>query len=164
MEAALKDLDAIMIAPDCPTRAWSDPASDQAVMALLENVLNEYAIDRRRVLVTGFSLGGRGTWFMASHHSDLFTAAIPMAGSPGDEPLERLATIPTYVIHSRADQVMPFEPSERVTRELEQRGRVVKFEALEGVTHFQMGGYVDALRRGGRWVAEHWATNGVSRP
>lgn len=153
---ALKDLDAIIVAPDCPTRAWSDPMAERAVMALLQKVLEDYAIDRRRILVTGFSLGGRGTWFMSSRHADLFTAAIPIAGAAGEEPLDRLGRIPTYVIHSRQDQVVPFEPDERTTRELEKLGRVVRFEALEGLGHYDMGGYVDALTRAGRWVAERW--------
>jgi predicted peptidase len=154
---ALKDLGAIIVAPDCPSRAWSDPMAEKAVMALLQNVMNEYAVDRRRILVTGFSLGGRGTWFMSSRHAELFTAAIPIAGSSGDEPLDRLGRIPTYVIHSRADQVVPFEPDERTTKELEKLGRTVRFEALEGLSHYAMGGYVDALTRAGRWVAEHWS-------
>ena len=153
---ALKELDAIMVAPDCPARAWTDPNADRAVMALLQNVFGDYAIDRRRVLVTGYSMGGRGTWFMESQHADLFTGAIVMAGAPGDLPLEKLGTIPTYVIHSRADQVIPFEPAERTTRELEKLGRVVRFEALEGLAHSQMGGYMDALRRAGQWVADRW--------
>ena len=58
----LRELNPIMVAPDCPTRAWSDPAAEAAVMALMENVLSEYSIDRRRILVVGFSLGGSGTW------------------------------------------------------------------------------------------------------
>ena len=153
---ALKDLNAIIVAPDCPTRSWSDPAAEQAVMALLQNVMKEYAVDRRRILVTGFSLGGRGTWFMSSRHADLFTGAIPIAGSSGDEPLDRLGTIPTYVIHSRQDQVVPFEPDERTTRQLEKMGKPVRFEALDGLGHYEMGGYIDALTRGGTWIAERW--------
>src|SRR3979490_3055001 len=35
----LRGLDPIMVAPDCPTRAWSDPAAEQAVMALMDNML-----------------------------------------------------------------------------------------------------------------------------
>ena len=125
-------------------------------MALLENVLDNYAVDRHRILVTGFSLGGRGTWFMASRHPDLFTAAIPMAAAIGDEPLERLATIPTYIIHSRDDAVVPFAPAERIARQLEQMGRPVRFEALRGLGHFEMGGYIDALRQAGRWIVDRW--------
>jgi predicted peptidase len=155
---ALRDLGAIMIAPDCPPPgSWSDAAGERAVLALVESVMKEYTIDRRRILVTGFSMGGRGTWFMASRHADLFTAAIPIAGSPGSEPLDRLGRIPTYVIHSRDDEVVPFAQDEQAARELETRGRAVRFEALAGISHYQMGGYVDALARAGRWVAERWS-------
>src|SRR5712691_456474 len=115
---ALGDLRAVIVAPDCPARSWSEPIADRAVMALLEKILHEYSIDRRRILVTGFSMGGRGTWFMASHHADLFTAAIPVASSIGDEAPDRLGIIPTYIIHSRGDQVVPFEPAERNARQL----------------------------------------------
>jgi predicted peptidase len=152
----LSDLGAIIVAPDCPTRSWTDPIAERAVMALVRSVLNEYSIDRSRVVVTGFSMGGRGTWFMASRHPDLFTAAISIAGAPGDAPLERLAKTPIYVIHSKDDEVVPFASTERAVADLKRLGRIVEFEALEDVTHFQMGGYVDALERGGRWIAERW--------
>ena len=152
----LTNLRAIIVAPDCPSRAWSDPVAERAVMALLQSVLAEYTIDRRRILVTGYSMGGRGTWFMESRHADLFTGAIVMAGSPRDEPLDRLGAIPTYVIHSRADERVPFEPAERTTRELEKLGRVVRFEALEGLAHYDMGGFVESLKRAERWIAQAW--------
>jgi predicted peptidase len=153
---ALGDLNAIVVAPDSPVRSWTDPVADRAVMALLEKVLGEYAIDKRRILVTGFSMGGRGTWFMASHHADLFTGAIPIAASVTGEPIEGLGTMPTYIIHSRNDQVVPFEPAARNARELERLGRAVRFEELSGVGHYEMGGYVDALRRAVRWIADRW--------
>jgi predicted peptidase len=156
VEPALSGLRPIMIAPDCPTNAWTDPVAERAVLALVEDTLGRYAIDRHRILVTGFSMGGRGTWFMASRHADLFTAAIPMAASTGDEPIERLGAIPTYVIHSRADEVSPFAPAERTAKQLAAMGRTIHFEPLYGYGHYEMFRYVDALKRAGRWVADRW--------
>jgi predicted peptidase len=149
-------LNAIIIAPDCPAEAWTDQRADRSVMALLDRIMRDYTIDRRRVLVVGYSLGGRGTWFMSARHPDLFTAAIPMAAATGGERAESLATMPTYIIHSRRDEVVPFAPAERNARELERLGRTVKFEALSDPTHFDMGAYVPALRRAVAWVAEQW--------
>ena len=152
----LGDLRAVVVAPDCPGRSWTDPISEKAVMALVEQVRREYAIDSRRILVTGFSMGGRGTWFMASHHPDLFTGAIVMAGPVGDEPLDKRSVMPTYVIHSLEDLVVPFAPAEQTAKRLAAMGRPVKFEELRGPGHSDMGGYVDALRRAGHWIAEAW--------
>jgi predicted peptidase len=152
----LSDLDAIIIAPDCPARGWTDAIAEQAVLALVRSIFNDYNVDRSRVLVAGFSLGGRGAWFFSSRHPDLFTAAIVMAGSTGDEPIDRLARIPTYVIHSRDDEVVPFGPTERSVSELKKLNRTIEFEPLVGLTHYQMGDYVDSLKRGGRWISDRW--------
>lgn len=156
VEPALRELGAIMIAPDCPADSWTEPRAEKAVMTLIEATLESYAIDRRRILVTGFSMGGRGTWFMAARHRDLFTAAIPMAASTDGVPFDDLGRMPTFVIHSRQDERVPFTPAEKNARELERAGRPVHFEALSGLTHFEMVNYVDALRRAGRWIAQRW--------
>jgi predicted peptidase len=159
VQPAAAGLEAVIVAPDCPTNAWSDPLAEQAVVQLLDHLAATYAIDRRRVLVTGFSLGGRGTWFMASRHGDLFTAAIPIAASTRDLPADTLGLVPTYVIHSRADEVVPFAPAEQVARELERLGRPVRFEAFDDFPHYEMFRYVDALRRGVEWVEDQWEGN-----
>jgi predicted peptidase len=152
----VEDLAPIIVAPDCPSKSWTEPAAEQAVMALVEGVLKEYAVDRKRILIAGFSMGGRGTWFLGSKHPELFTAAIPMAAAPGDQPLDALAKLPTFVIHSRDDEVMPFAGSERAVGELQRLGARVEMEALDGVGHFQMGAYIDPLKRAVRWVSAQW--------
>jgi predicted peptidase len=156
---ALSDFGAIAVAPDCPAQAksWADPIADKAVMALLDKVRQEYEIDPHRILVTGFSMGGRGTWFMSSQHPDLFTAAIAMAASTGDLPQDRLARVPTYVIHSRDDKVVSFDQAEQNAHALEKLGRTIKFEEVRGPGHFDMGGYIEPLKQAGKWIAAAWA-------
>lgn len=151
----LRELGAITIAPDCPTRAWTEPQAEQAVLSLIKVIRDEFAIDRRRIVVVGFSLGGSGAWFLSARHQDLFTAAIVMAGRT-EEPLANLAKIPTYVIHSRNDQVVPFAQAEQRAAALERMGRPIRFDTLAGVGHYEMGGYLPALQNGGRWVREQW--------
>jgi predicted peptidase len=151
----LREMAPIMIAPDVPGRAWTEPRAEQAVMALVTAIIGEFAIDTRRVLVVGFSLGGAGTWYLSARRANRFTAAIVMAGR-SDEPLASLGTIPTYVIHSRDDEVVPFGQAEERVRALEKMGRPVTFDALSGMGHYAMGSYIGALTRGGRWVTERW--------
>ena len=155
VEPALRSMRAIMIAPDCPARAWSDARCDTAVTALMDQAMKAYPIDRKRVLVVGFSMGGRGAWHMAAKHAQ-FTAAIPMAASTRGMSVDELGKQPTYVIHSREDEVVPFEPAEENAAALKQLKRDVHFEAVEDLTHFEMVNYVDALREAARWVIERW--------
>jgi predicted peptidase len=93
---------------------------------------------------------------MAAKHPDRFTAAIPMAASTRGLAIEELGRQPTYVIHSREDEVVPFEPAEEIARDLKKMKRPVEFEALDDFTHFDMVSYVDALATAGRWVAARW--------
>lgn len=149
-------LNAIVIAPDCPTRTWTDPGADKAVMALVEKMLAEYTIDKKKILVTGFSMGGGGTWFMSAQHPDVFTAAIAIAAPVGNQPRERLGKIPTYVIHGGGDEVVPFGPAEENAMALQKMGKPVAFEAAADLSHYTMGAYIPYIRRAMRWVEARW--------
>ncbi len=157
---ALRDWEAIIVAPDAPTRRWTSATAERAVIALLHAVMEDYAVDRDRILVTGFSLGGRGTWFMATRHADLFTGAIPIAGSPDDDALDGLGSMPVHIIHSQDDEVMPFAPTLAAAQTLEDRRHPVRLTALDGVGHFAMGSYIEPLRLAGDWMRARWDAAG----
>lgn len=156
VEPALRDWNAIIIAPDAPTRSWDTDVSERAVLALVEEVATRYAVDRDRVLVTGFSLGGAGTWFFATRHADLFTGAIPMAGAIREVSLDGLGSMPVHIVHSRDDERVPYGPAAEVATQLQARGHPVKLTALSGVGHYSMGAYVGPLRQAGNWIREQW--------
>jgi predicted peptidase len=155
VEPGLREWGAVMVAPDVPGGSWATPRSEGAVLALVEHVMREHAIDRERVLVTGFSMGGRGTWYMASRHADLFTGGIVMAGSAGDEEVAGMA-VPLYLIHSPDDEVVSFDRAEAAYRALAERGHPVEMRVVPGLGHYMMGGYVPALRTAGRWMLDRW--------
>jgi predicted peptidase len=155
VEPGLRSWRAIMVAPDVPDRSWTTPRSEQAILALVEHVLAEHAIDRTRVLVAGFSMGGRGAWYMAARHPELFAGAIVMAGSPSAEDVERMTT-PLYLIHSPSDEVVPFAPVEEAYAGLRERGHPIELRVLPGASHYMMGAYVPALRLAGEWMLARW--------
>ena len=155
VEPALRSWDAVMIAPDVPDRSWATARSERSVLALIEHVRSRHPIDPDRILVTGFSMGGAGTWYMGARHPELFTGAIVMAGSPRDVDLDALA-IPVYIIHSPDDEVVPFRGAEEAYRALAARDQPVELRVLPGFGHYMMGAYVPALRLAGAWMLERW--------
>ncbi len=159
---ALQEWGAVVVAPDAPGRRWNDETSERGVLALVDDVRARYPIDPARILVTGFSMGGRGAWHMAARHPDLFTAAIPMAARSDPDDARRVGDMPVFIIHARDDEVVPFEPAERLAQEMEARGQTVSFLPLDGVGHFRMG--VAPLRTAGDWVRQRWAERRASAP
>ena len=158
VEPGLRELGAIIVAPDCQLGDWANPDSELEVIELLKYLQDHYAIDARKTLITGYSLGGIGTWYLAARHQDKFAAAIPMAGWPQPDSAEVEWKIPLYVIHSRADQVVPFDQTEQVVRQLKERGAAVQFVLLEGITHYETEYFVAPLQAAAPWIRKVWAS------
>src|SRR5262249_24914389 len=79
----LGEVGPVIVSPDALGGGdWTTAQNEKAVVWLTKSVMKTYPIDPKRVVVTGFSMGGQGTWFMAARHQDLYTAAIPVAGEP----------------------------------------------------------------------------------
>jgi predicted peptidase len=151
---ALAELGAIIVAPDSVRGDWSSPENEKAVNALLDMVLAHYAIDEKTVAVTGFSMGGAGSWHLAEKFPERFSAAIPVAGRP---PASASGwRLPVLAIHSRDDQVVPFDPTEARIAEIQKAGVNAKLIALTGVTHYQTYRFRDALRQAVPWLREVW--------
>ena len=70
--------DHIRIAPRAMSGTWWSPA---ALDALLDSWLATYPIDKEAVSLTGFSMGGMGTWAWALASPHYFSAIAPMVDS-----------------------------------------------------------------------------------
>jgi predicted peptidase len=124
------------------------------VNALLDTILARYSIDKKKVVVTGFSMGGAGSWHFAEKFPERFSAAIPVAGRP---PASASGwRVPVLAIHSRDDQVVPFGPTEARIAELQKAGLNAKLIPLTGIAHFETYRFRDALRQAVPWLREVW--------
>ena len=159
VEPGLRHLRPIIAAPDAPARGFTDRAAEDAVLALLDHLQAAYPVDPKRVLVTGFSMGGMGTWFLASRHPNRFTAAIPIAGSPralAEEGWGALEALPLHAIHSVDDEVVAIEPTRKAVAELKASGAPAELTELSGVTHYNVPGFVGSLKDASKWLERVW--------
>ncbi len=156
VEPALRDLGALIVAPDSGAGGWTNAESERDVIELLDYIEASYKVDRRKTLVTGYSMGGAGTWYMAPRHPDRFVAAIPMAGRPEPELDAFDWETPMYVIHSRADELIPLEPAKAAVESLRLKGSDVELAIIDDITHFQMALYRPYLRAAIPWIKRVW--------
>ncbi|MGY8769884.1 MAG: poly(ethylene terephthalate) hydrolase family protein [Pirellulales bacterium] len=153
-ESALAELDGIAIAPDVLGGDWTSTQNEQAAVWLTQSVMKSYNIDSQRVVVTGYSMGGEGTWFIGSRHQDLFTAAIPVAA-----PVAGSNTgwkIPAYVIHSKDDAVVSYASAKSHADAIKSNGGQLEFTTAENLTHYDTNQYDNYVRNAVLWLKENW--------
>lgn len=180
-EPAFASLGAVIAAPQCPGTSWRQAGSERAVLALREHLLDSGVADSQRVLLTGFSLGGMGTWFLASHHPQSFPLAVPVAAVPvlqrgsedrsglneylaamdrGEPPIwhDGLANAHFFAVNSRADELIPFAAAEHGVRALQRRGADIELLALDDVGHYESARFAAAMDPVRTWVARAWCS------
>jgi predicted peptidase len=156
IQPALGELGAVIIAPDSLGGGWSTAVNEQGVKALLAAVEKSYALDQKKVVVTGFSMGGQGTWYWADRYPERFSAAVPVSGTP--TPSAATWRLPVFAVHSRDDQVQPIGPTEQRIAELKKRGINAQMVVLNGIEHFETYKFVSGLRQAVPWIQEIWKT------
>lgn len=97
-----------ILAPQCPPHGqrWDQPEMIKATVALLDEVCAKTRIDRDRVYLTGLSMGGKGTWLVASEAPDRFAAIAPLAAdvpNPDQAP-ELLKYTPIWWSRGQSDE------------------------------------------------------------
>lgn len=113
------------------------PSADvQMALKVLEKVLNEYSIDRKRVYVTGLSQGGFGTWNISLLRPDLFAAMVPIAGGGDPARMGKLVNKPIWAFHAADDPVVPVMYSRNSIAALRKAGGNPMYTELPSGTFF----------------------------
>ena len=98
----------ILLAPHCTRGNWYE------WMGVLVRLVEQYRavsyIDQARIHLTGNSMGGYGTWELATLHSDYFASAMPVCGGGIAAFAKRLIHLPIRAFHGLKDnRVDPIE-------------------------------------------------------
>jgi predicted peptidase len=100
---------------------------------LLDELLEKFPIDPKRVYLTGNSMGGYGCWAWGGHSPERFAAIAPLVGGigPGGPKdispqisnwVSNLAQVPVYAFAGGKDRVVPADRSERMISEIRKAG------------------------------------------
>jgi predicted peptidase len=130
----------------------------EAALAAMDKTIAEFNGDTSRIYLTGYSAGGNGSWFLASHHADRFAALVVVCGfvselrgkvsgvmypalAPASAPdpyafvAKQVATLPIWIFHGNADKNVSVEESRHMTKALKDIGAHVQYTEFAGVDH-----------------------------
>ncbi|MGD9603552.1 MAG: hypothetical protein AB7O21_00920 [Gammaproteobacteria bacterium] len=140
---AWRDLGAVYAAPVLRGDAWQSLDNKAAVRALVAACHAHYGTDSRSCYLVGYSLGAIGAWHWLAERTHPFSAVVPVAGRVPDD-LARFDT-PTYALHSTADRLFPSDAVIARCEALRAAGSPLHWRVLDGIDHFNVGGYRHAL-------------------
>jgi pimeloyl-ACP methyl ester carboxylesterase len=175
---AFSDIGARIVAPDCPGGAWNNPRSLLAILALIDHLKNQFAIDTRQVSLVGYSAGGRSAWYFMQESPNSFASAIMLATMPVIDPADnvqqnilntkellshrlaelalRIPELPIYIIHSQNDEVFPHAQAMLVYQAISKVRKKVEYHPIKGSSHHDSDSYVPALRGAAPWLINSW--------
>lgn len=135
------DFPFILVSPQCPSgETWSD----DALLALLDEVIATHRVDKSRVYLTGLSMGGYASWSLGLKNPDRFAAIAPICGGgdtlaillPSQGRQGALRKLPVWVFHGAKDEGVPLVESERMVSALKKAGNEnVKFTIYPEAGH-----------------------------
>lgn len=134
------DFPFVVISPQCPLGTWWQT---EPLLALLDEVIEKYEVDPRRVYLTGLSMGGFGTWSLALAAPERFAAIAPICGGGNPYPpvgfnpdrLAALRTLPIWVFHGAKDTIVNPAESERMVQGMRRYGCTVDYTVYPEAGH-----------------------------
>ena len=98
----------VVVFPNGQNKAW-DTGGDKDlnfIKAIINEMSNKYGIDKKRVYVSGFSMGGMMSYVVANKMSDQIAAIAPVSGGGGPSSAKR--AMPIMHTHGTTDDVVNY--------------------------------------------------------
>ena len=122
----------IVVSPQCPKERRWEPIE---LVALLDDLSKKYKVDEDRICVTGLSMGGFGTWELASFAPNRLAAIAPICGGGEKYWVKRFVHLPVWAFHGAKDTGVPLERSQIMIDELKKKGANPKLTVYPEAGH-----------------------------
>ena len=129
-----KDFPFIVVSPQCPEDDWWTDKTE-VLINLLDDIVARYNVDKERIYLTGLSMGGYGSWALASEYPKRFAAVAPICGGGNRIMAFRLKDMPVWAFHGAKDSVVPLKQSEEMVNAIKARGGDAKLTVYPDAGH-----------------------------
>jgi predicted peptidase len=124
-----------ILAPQCPDENGWSGATGVSFMKSLKDLIKHLPIDEDRIYLTGYSMGGFGTFTHLNDEPRMFAAGIPIAGGCDAGIARNLRRIPLWIFHGEKDDVVKPDGSRAIAKALERLKAPVKYTEFPGEGH-----------------------------
>lgn len=114
---------------------WKTDAEIRLVIACLDQIQREYSTDADRVILSGLSDGGLGTWLVGARYPDRFAALVPLCAYSAFEVVPKLTKIPIWAFHNSGDFMVSPSNAREMCRRIKEAGGNVRFTEFTSIGH-----------------------------
>ncbi len=108
----------------------------KAYLNVLDGIKKTYKVDNDRFYITGFSMGGYGTWDLLTRHGELYAAGMPLCGGGDRTKAELLVDIPIRTFHGTDDSLVPVYATKQMYNAIRAlRGTKINYTEMAGYPH-----------------------------
>jgi predicted esterase len=131
-------------------RCYSSDSSQKDIVESIEDVANHFPVDRDKIIIGGFSMGGYGALRTFYQHPNLYKGVAVFAGHPDlanewlgeghpnfldDKFLTNFSKIPVFIYHGRKDGALPIAKIEELISKLKLKNIAVTYKLVENKAH-----------------------------
>lgn len=102
---------------------------------LLLTIKQKFRVDNDRIYLTGLSMGGNGTWRLATEHPEEFAAIVPICGWGDTSTVWRLRNVPVWCFHGAKDNSVPLRDDEIMINTLKKYNPSAKLTVYPDAGH-----------------------------
>ena len=140
---SLKSLGGIIISPSGNYKHWVEPSNETKVIDLVKKIIKYWPVDPDKILVTGYSNGGIGSWYYARKYPKLFAAAIPIAAFYS----KHKVASPVFAIHGENDELFNLKEAIAFIEQSKSNGSNIELTIAKGKSHYMACSYITELKQ-----------------
>lgn len=115
--------------PDTPTTA------SKILLQLIVQMKASLPVDNNRIYLTGYSMGGEGSFDLMARAPAMFAAAVPVCAVADTSTAAGIKHIPIWVFHGKLDEVNPVTYSRIMVKALEDAGGKPRYTEYDTLGH-----------------------------
>jgi predicted esterase len=131
-------------------RCYSSDSSQNDIIEAIEDVCKHFSVDKTRMVIGGFSMGGYGALRTYFEHPAMYKGVAVFAGHPSlatewlgeghpdflnEKYLSMFSGIPVFVYHGKKDGALPVQQAELLIQQLKQHRATVTDRLIDSKAH-----------------------------
>lgn len=142
VQARVSTFPFLVVFPQCQTvdgrilETWNAAgAGGRNALKALDDARQHYNFDPKRVVLTGWSMGGYGAWSLGIAEPSRWSAIVPLAGGGDPAAVAVLKSVPVWAFHGAKDTLVKSEAGMMMAEALNKAGGQATYTELPDGVH-----------------------------